>query len=93
MPALPPLTSEHFRAARQVLGWSQERLAAVAGISVTEVAAIESGDWQGAVSAILRRALETGGIRFLEQEGAVVLRKTAPDDGLRPDELNASNDD
>ena len=63
----PPLTPEQCRHAREVLGWSQEELAAQAATSTQTVGYFERGDkrTRPATQAALRRALEDAGIEFL----------------------------
>jgi transcriptional regulator with XRE-family HTH domain len=75
------LSVEQLRAARGLLGWSQSELAHRAGLSLPTVKRVETG--MGArVSETardrLRRALETGGVEFIDENGGgpgVRLRK------------------
>ena len=69
-----------IKAARALLGWSQDTLAAKAGVSVPTVKRLEAMD--GALrgrpdtTGKLRRALELAGIEFTNGEGSGVrLRK------------------
>jgi transcriptional regulator with XRE-family HTH domain len=66
------LTIEQLRAARGLLGWSQSKLAARAGLSLPTVKRVE-GDLGPRVSAEarnrLRDALESAGVEFIEENG------------------------
>ena len=45
---------------------------------------------------LLRRALEANGVAFIAENGGglgVRLKKPSEDEGLRPEDLNASNDE
>ena len=68
-------TAEQLRAARALLGWSQSDLAKRAGLSLPTVKRVE-GDLGIRVSdqarGKLRRALETAGIVFLDENGGGV---------------------
>jgi transcriptional regulator with XRE-family HTH domain len=75
------LTIEQLRAARGLLGWSQSVLAARAGLSLPTVKRVEA-DLGLRVSDEardkLRRALETAGVEFIDENGGgpgVRLRK------------------
>ncbi|WP_441255786.1 helix-turn-helix domain-containing protein [Tardiphaga sp. 285_C5_N1_2] len=63
----PAITSAQLRAARAWLDWSQEELAAKAGISKRAVVRYESGTSvsHAETSTSLRTALEAEGLRFL----------------------------
>jgi transcriptional regulator with XRE-family HTH domain len=74
-------TIEQLRAARGLLGWSQSVLAARAGLSLPTVKRVEA-DLGLRVSDEardkLRRALETAGVEFIDENGGgpgVRLRK------------------
>ena len=63
-----------LRAARALLGWSQDQLAEKSGVSKPTIARLElgsSGNIGGYAStqAKLRAALETAGVIFVEQNG------------------------
>jgi transcriptional regulator with XRE-family HTH domain len=66
------LKIEQIRAARGLLGWSQSQLAARAGLSLPTVKRVEA-DAETRVSdearAKLRRALESAGVEFIEENG------------------------
>jgi transcriptional regulator with XRE-family HTH domain len=66
------LTIEQLRAARGLLGWSQSKLAARAGLSLPTVKRVEA-DLGPRVSDEarnkLRRALESAGVEFIDENG------------------------
>jgi transcriptional regulator with XRE-family HTH domain len=93
------ITSAQLRAARNLIGLSQGQVAQTTGLSVPTVKRAESEKdvpvSRAAVDAI-RKALENAGVIFIAEdaEGAGVrLRKSRQAEGLRPEELNAANDD
>lgn len=72
MSAAPPITPAQIRAARALLGISQEDLAASAEVGLNSVRDVEGqrrGDEVGAVKAIVR-ALENEGVTFLPGDAA-----------------------
>jgi transcriptional regulator with XRE-family HTH domain len=71
------LTAAHYKAARQLLSWSQSRLAGEAGVSATTVAYIEGGARRAPTSTIskIRWVLEDAGVEFASGEPEVKLRK------------------
>jgi transcriptional regulator with XRE-family HTH domain len=60
------ITAAHFKAARNLLGWSQSRLAGEAGVSATTVGYIEGGGRPAPASTVLkvRQTLEAAGVEF-----------------------------
>ena len=66
-----PLTPEQCRAARALLDWTQDELAAAAEVSRSTVRGFEAGqrDMQRATMAAIRRALEGAGVSFLDADG------------------------
>ena len=56
------------RAARVLLGWNQEQLAGAAGVSVGTIRDLENGrsSPRGRCARAIRRALEHGGVRFID---------------------------
>jgi transcriptional regulator with XRE-family HTH domain len=75
------LTIEQLRAARGLVGWSQSKLAARAGLSLPTVKRVEAG-FGARVSDDarnkLQRALESAGVEFINENGGgpgVRLRK------------------
>jgi transcriptional regulator with XRE-family HTH domain len=67
-----PMTPEQSRAARAWLDWSQEALAAKAGVSPSTVRDFEKGRRDPIANnlAAMRAALETAGISFVDSGGA-----------------------
>ena len=62
---------EQIRAARAMLGWSQQKLATEADIARSTLALIEKGheDLNNATRAKVQKKLEDGGIEFLPPDG------------------------
>jgi transcriptional regulator with XRE-family HTH domain len=83
-------------AARELIGWSEADLATAAGATADEVAAAEQSTDATALTSRLGAALEKAGIAFLDDTGdgpgVRLVGPLAHAEGLRPDELNASND-
>jgi len=77
------LTIEQLRGARGLLGWSQSKLAARAGLSLPTVKRVEVGlgpRVSDEARTKLRRALEIAGVEFIDENGGgpgVRLRKRA----------------
>lgn len=75
------LTIEQIRAARGLLGWSQSELAERAGLSLPTVKRVEAGTGarvSPTARTELQRALELGGVAFIDENGGgpgVRLRK------------------
>ena len=70
-----------IRAARGLVGWSQDRLALEAGLARATVAAYEQGRGYTSPESLRRmqRALEAAGVRFVQEqawEGVVHARPT-----------------
>jgi hypothetical protein len=67
-----PLDADRTRIARELVGWSQERLAWSAGVPVKAVQALEE---TGLIRAVheqrLRSALERAGIEFISGPGVI----------------------
>lgn len=61
------ITAEQCRAARALVGWSQDELAAHSAVAKPTIAGFEAGRRQPypRTLADLRRALEAGGVSFL----------------------------
>ena len=79
------LTSEVIRAARALLRWEQRHLADQSSVSLPTIKRLEAkpGLLTGHNTTLLalRRALEEGGIEFIDENGGgpgVRLRKSAP---------------
>ncbi|MEY8838318.1 helix-turn-helix domain-containing protein [Cribrihabitans sp. XS_ASV171] len=65
-------TANQLRAARSLIGWSQQQVAAATGLSIPTVKRAEGG---GAISAsssaisAIRAALEAAGVEFIPENG------------------------
>jgi predicted transcriptional regulator len=64
------ITARQIRAARALLGWSQQQLADKAIVSLNAVARLEKGVVDSRVSTVLaiQKALAKSGIEFLEAD-------------------------
>jgi len=64
------ITSRQIRAARALLGWSQERLADKAIVSLNALARLEKGGVDSRVSTVLaiQKALAKAGVEFLDAD-------------------------
>ena len=74
------IAPEQCRAARGLLAWSQQELAKKARVGVVTVHQLETGisEPRRATLEVIRRALETAGIEFIDENGGgpgVRLRK------------------
>lgn len=94
------LTTSQLRAARALINMSVEDLASACGLSgdvITE-AETSSGNVDPAISDQLTRTLESRGVVFVsagqqDASGAGVrLQAQTPEEGIRPQNLNAAND-
>jgi DNA-binding XRE family transcriptional regulator len=77
-----PLTPEQVKAARELLGWTQMRVAFRVGVSEKTVLTFESGEpWSRPFDlGLVREKLESAGVIFVEEDGegpGVRLRRTA----------------
>ncbi len=88
-----------LKAARALMGLEQEALAALAGVDVAIIQAMEAHGADHITSRAdllprVQRALESAGVEFLNHgRPGVRLRSTGkPDEGLRPDQLTSDND-
>ena len=65
------ITSAQFRAARGLVGWSQQELAKKAGVGTVAIHQLESGSSQPrrATLDVVRRALEAAGVQFIDENG------------------------
>ena len=78
-----PLTSAQIRAARSLIRWSAEDLATRSSLSVATIRRAELTDADTSMTAAndlaVRRALETAGVEFIDENGGgpgVRLRKS-----------------
>ncbi len=89
------VNGRQIKAARALIGWRRQQLAELAGMSADAVKVVESelGDGEALAEARerLRQALVAAGVEFLNG-GAPGVRLLPRDEGLRPEDLNASND-
>jgi transcriptional regulator with XRE-family HTH domain len=74
------ITSAQCRAARGLVGWSQQELAKNAGVGTVAIHQLESGTSQPrrATLDVVRRAFEAAGVEFIDENGGgagVRLRK------------------
>ena len=74
------LTPAQCRAARALIGWSQQDLAGNAGVGTVAIHQLESGTSQPRRSTleVIKRALENAGVEFIDENGGgagVRLRK------------------
>jgi DNA-binding XRE family transcriptional regulator len=81
MKSIPKVSIRQIKAARALLGWSQEALAAMAGVSVPTVKRLEAADGllggREDTGRKLRSALERAGIDFTNgSQPGVRLRKS-----------------
>jgi transcriptional regulator with XRE-family HTH domain len=75
-----------IKAARALLGWSQEEMAAVANVSIPTIKRLEAVDGpmggRSETGDKIRKALQSAGIEFIEENGGgpgVRLRKRSPE--------------
>jgi transcriptional regulator with XRE-family HTH domain len=74
------ITAKQIRAARALLGWSQNKLADRAILSASTVRYIENGrvDPRSSTLTAIRAALEKGGVELLPGEGVRPRPEPAP---------------
>jgi predicted transcriptional regulator len=65
------ITPEQCRAARALLGWSQQQLADEAGVGIVTIHQLEAGTSQPrrATADVVVRALEAAGVEFIDENG------------------------
>ncbi|MFG1344306.1 transcriptional regulator [Xanthobacter autotrophicus DSM 431] len=90
------VTGRQIKAARALVAWTRDELAEKAGVTAQTVKVVEKDDVVlealASTRALLCRVLETAGITFLNG-GSVGVQVVPREEGLRPEDLNASNDD
>ena len=74
------ITASQCRAARGLIGWSQQELASQAGVGIMTVHQLEKDGSQPrrATLEVVQRALESAGVEFIDENGGgagVRLRK------------------
>ncbi|KQV81996.1 helix-turn-helix transcriptional regulator [Rhizobium sp. Root1220] len=96
------ITATQLRGARAMTGMSIEQLAAASGLPADTIKTLEHNEADGEPHALLavKDALEKAGIIFIasgnQDEGGPGVRlktRSAADEGIRPENLNAANDD
>jgi transcriptional regulator with XRE-family HTH domain len=74
------ITPAQFKEARELLKWTQGRVAAETGLSQSRIARFETR--QGILSALqistLRRVFESAGVEFFAEHGAAGVRLRKP---------------
>jgi transcriptional regulator with XRE-family HTH domain len=82
------------RAARALIGWSQDQLAAASKVSKTTLANFEAGSRLPYVRTLedISKALEAAGVEFTNGNQPGVRLKEKPANGTSGEGLNASND-
>ncbi|HWX46900.1 MAG TPA: helix-turn-helix transcriptional regulator [Roseomonas sp.] len=83
------VTPAQIRAARALLGWSRNQLAAACGVTVRTLDRLEAGKKEPSrrTAMAVRAALEDAGIAFIPQDGGgpgVRLREAVAPDGPTP---------
>jgi predicted transcriptional regulator len=65
------ITPAQCRAARGLLAWSQQELAAKSGVGIVTVHQLEAGTSQPrrATVDVIRRAIEAAGVEFIDENG------------------------
>jgi transcriptional regulator with XRE-family HTH domain len=101
--SIPKVSIRQIKAARALLGWSQEVMAERSGISIPTIKRLESADGELGgrpdTATKLIAALKGAGVEFIEGNGdgsGVRLRKGpkgSPGASLRVEDLNAENDE
>jgi transcriptional regulator with XRE-family HTH domain len=70
---LPPLTSAQIRAARSLIRWTADDLAAASALSVATIRRAELKKNETSLTAAndlaIRRALEAAGVEFIDENG------------------------
>ena len=71
--SIPKVSIRQLKAARALLAWSQERLAAVANVSVPTIKRLEAQDGplggRNETGRKIRLALESAGVEFIDENG------------------------
>jgi transcriptional regulator with XRE-family HTH domain len=65
------ITASQCRAARALIGWSQQELASEAGVGIMTIHQLEKDGSQSrrATLEVVQRALESAGVEFIEENG------------------------
>jgi transcriptional regulator with XRE-family HTH domain len=82
--SIPKVSIRQIKAARALLAWSQEELAAAANVSIPTIKRLEANDGplggRSETGDKIREALRTAGVEFIDENGGgpgVRLRKPA----------------
>lgn len=74
MTSIEKISIRQVKAARALLAWSQEDLAAASGVSIPTIARLEASDGpvggRAATVTAIRGALEAAGVEFITENGA-----------------------
>lgn len=95
------ITSAQLRGARAMLGLTVETLASESKLAVSTIEALETDSGSGDIKALaaVRSVLESRGVLFLAggSDGTggpgIRFKHWSENDGIRPENLNATNDD
>jgi transcriptional regulator with XRE-family HTH domain len=92
------MTPAQCRAARGLIKWTQHELAAAAKADIAAIRNLEDERSlpPSATIDLLQRTLEANGVEFIAENGGglgVRLKRPSVNEGLRPEDLNASNDE
>ena len=71
--SIPKVSIRQIKAARALLGWSQDELAAAAKISIPTIKRLEAGEGalggRNETGEKIREALQTAGVDFIDENG------------------------
>jgi predicted transcriptional regulator len=88
--SIPKVSIRQIKAARALLGWSQEDLAAASDVSIPTIKRLEASDGpiggRSSTAANLISAIETAGVEFIDENGGgpgVRLRKPVRSKGTK----------
>ncbi|SMD08694.1 helix-turn-helix transcriptional regulator [Rhizobium sp. RU36D] len=97
------ISNAQIRAARALLGLGIDELSAASGVSASTIREIEAADnsrLDGTEAVALKTALDRLGVAFLSPgdccdggEGLRLKARQETSEGIRPENLNATNDD
>ena len=75
-----PITANQPKSARELLGWSQSKLAGRSGVSAATIARFEKGGRSPSILdlSVVRRVLAAEGIEFITADGAQSVRLLRP---------------
>ena len=74
--SIPKVSIRQIKAARALLAWSQEELAAASGVSIPTIKRLEAGDGpiggRSETASKIRAALQRAGVDFIDDGGSGV---------------------